>query len=339
MHRVVRLLAVLAMLALNAATAAQAQAPPVCTGKDILDELRDSDPAAHERVMAASASTENANAVLWKIEKDGVPSSHLFGTMHLSDERVNALPEEVAAALAGARRLVLELEDLSPESFLKIMTRNPQMVAMMLYTDGRRLDQHLEADDFRKLAAVLSRSGVPAGIGSMFRPWVATLLLSVSICEQRRIGAGLLPLDARLAKDAQTRGVRAEGLETLESQFQAMATVPERDQVEMLKSGVRFYDRIDDVTETMVNLYLRRQIGAIWPLQIVLAEKVGVPAAAFDAAEQSMLVARNLGMRDKALEMLAEGGVFIAVGGLHLPGKQGLVALFREAGYTVTAVD
>jgi uncharacterized protein YbaP (TraB family) len=44
-------------------------------------------------------------------------------------------------------------------------------------------------------------------------------------------------------------------------------------------------------------------------------------------------------MRDKAVEALAEGGVLIAVGALHLPGKQGLVALFREAGYTLTPVE
>ena len=107
----------------------------------------------------------------------------------------------------------------------------------------------------------------------------------------------------------------------------------------MLKSGVRFYDRIDDMMETMIQLYLQRELGAIWPLQIVLAEKVGVRADAFDAAEQSLLVSRNLGMRDKALELLVEGHAFIAVGGLHLPGRGGLVALFREAGYTVTALE
>jgi uncharacterized protein YbaP (TraB family) len=36
---------------------------------------------------------------------------------------------------------------------------------------------------------------------------------------------------------------------------------------------------------------------------------------------------------------LAEGGAFIAVGALHLPGRHGLVALLREAGYTVTAME
>jgi hypothetical protein len=66
---------------------------------------------------------------------------------------------------------------------------------------------------------------------------------------------------------------------------------------------------------------------------------VGVSPQAFKSAEQSLVFARNLGMRDKAVEALAEGGVLIAVGALHLPGKQGLVALFREAGYTLTPVE
>ena len=332
-----RLMAVLLLLAGHAA-AVRAQVP-TCTGKNVLDELRESDQEAHARVAAVSSSTENAKAILWKIEKEDAPPSYLFGTMHLTDDRINALSPAVQAALASTRRLVLELEDISPDSFMKALKGSPQMVALMLYTDGRRLDERLDIEDFRKVTEILSRSGIPPSIGSIFRPWVATLLLSVSICEQQRIAAGVLPLDARLAKDAEGRGIKAVGLETLESQFRALAAVPEPDQVEMLKSSARFYDRIDDMMETMIQLYLRRELGAIWPLQIVLAEKVGVRANAFDAAEQSLLVSRNLSMRDKALEFLVEGHAFIAVGGLHLPGRGGLVALFREAGYTVTALE
>ncbi len=326
------------VLALLASPSAWAQAP-TCTGKNVLEELRASDEATHARVMAAAASTENANAILWRIEKGRAAPSHLFGTMHLTDARINALPPGARAALEDSRRLVLEIEDISPGGFMKLLTTSPQMVQLMLFTDGRRLDQLLGADDYRKIMEVLSRSGVPPQMGGVFRPWVATLMLSVSACEQRRMGAGLLPLDANLAKDAEKRGIKAEGLETLESQFQALASVPEPDQVEMLRVGARFYDRIDDLLETMVQLYLQRQLGAIWPLQLALAEKVGVAAKAFDSAEKSLLATRNLAMRDKALGYLEEGNAFIAVGGLHLPGKQGLVTLLREAGYTVTAVE
>src|SRR5262249_42013449 len=124
---------------------------------------------------------------------------------------------------------------------------------------------------------------------------------------------GLLPLDAKLAKDVEARGLKPIGLETLELQFRALADIAEHHQVEMLKSSVRFHDRIDDLSETMIQLYLQRDLGAIWPLQIVLGEKVGVPASAFDAAEQSLLIARNGAMRDRAIAILNEGHAFIAV--------------------------
>jgi uncharacterized protein YbaP (TraB family) len=307
-----------------------------CSGKNMLDELRVSDAAAHARIMAVAGETENANALFWKIERAGTPASYLFGTMHLTDDRINTLSPTVDAALKAARQLILEVGDLSPTSFMKAFasTRN-----LMMFTDGRRLEQLLSEAEYAKVAGVLQRSGFTAQAAGAFRPWVATLMLALSDCERRRAGEGLLPLDARLAKDAIARGVDVIGLESLEQQFHAMADVPEADQVDMLKASLRSYDRIDDVVETTVQLYLTRQLGAVWPFQLALAERLGVSPDAFKSVEQSLLFSRNLGMRDKALAPLAEGGVLIAVGALHLPGKQGLVALFREAGYTLTPVE
>ena len=36
---------------------------------------------------------------------------------------------------------------------------------------------------------------------------------------------------------------------------------------------------------------------------------------------------------------LDSGNAFIAVGALHLPGDEGVVALLQDAGYTLTAAD
>ncbi len=165
------------------------------------------------------------------------------------------------------------------------------------------------------------------------------MMLSVSDCEQNRMKSGLLALDARLAKETEARGLKARGLETVASQLQALSGVPEKDQVEVLKSTVRYYHRVDDLIETMIQLYQRRELGAMWPLQLELAEKVGIGRKVFDSYEDALLTKRNFGMRDAALPYLAEGQAFIAVGALHLPGKTGLVSLLRGAGYTVTAVE
>ena len=336
--RVFRRLLVALTLVAASALPAMAQVA-ACSGTNVMQELQRTDANAHARVESAAAATENANAILWKIEKAGVAASHLFGTMHLTDERINVLSPAVRTALGNAQQLVLELDDLSPDGFLKLLAGSPQLVGLMVFTDGRRLSQLLGPEDYRAVSEALAQSGVPGEAASLFRPWMATMLLAVPACEQRRMTAGLVPLDLRLAKEAEARGLKPIGLETLESQFRSLSSTPEADQVEMLKAAARLYGRVEDFTETLVQLYLERKLGAIWPLQLALAEQVGVAPRVFDTAEQSLLISRNLGMRDKARAHLEQGNAFVAVGALHLPGKQGLVSLLREAGYTVTAVE
>lgn len=326
-------------LVLLVALAASAEAQlPVCSGKNMLDELKGSDPAAHARILAKAAATENATAILWKVERAGRPPSHLFGTMHLTDPRITTFSPAVKATLTGARRLLLEVnaEDLSTSGFMKAFARARPLLT---FTDGRRLELLLSGAEYSKTIGILERAGLPAHMAGAFRPWVASMMLALSDCERQRTAKGEAPLDQRLAREGEAMGIGVGGLETLELQFRAMANVPEADQVAILRAGLAMYDRIDDMLETTVQLYLTRQLGVIWPLQLALAEQVGVAPKAFDSTERSLLTERNLRMRDKAVEALGEGGVMIAVGALHLPGSQGLVALLRAAGYTVTAVE
>jgi uncharacterized protein YbaP (TraB family) len=91
--------------------------------------------------------------------------------------------------------------------------------------------------------------------------------------------------------------------------------------------------------ETMIQRYLGRDLGAMWPFQLELAKRTGLRAEAFASFEQQLVGDRNARMRDAALPLLREGGVFIGVGALHLPGRLGLVEMLREAGFTVTAVE
>ena len=44
-------------------------------------------------------------------------------------------------------------------------------------------------------------------------------------------------------------------------------------------------------------------------------------------------------MADRLLPQLAKGGVFVAVGALHLPGADGLLARFKTAGFSLRALD
>ena len=75
-----------------------------CRGIDMLAETAAKDPQTYTRIMAEAAATKNAGAILWKVEKDGRPASYLFGTVHLTDDRVTDLSPAVKAGARTTRR-------------------------------------------------------------------------------------------------------------------------------------------------------------------------------------------------------------------------------------------
>ncbi len=180
---------------------------------------------------------------------------------------------------------------------------------------------------------------MPGEFAALFKPWLINMLLAMSDCERKQVAAGKPVLDMKIAEEAQKAGAKVIGLESVEQQLGALAGVPEDQQVQMLKVGLKYADRADDMMETLVQLYQKRQLGAALPFQAALASLHGAPETTFDGFKQLLLVDRNLRMRDSAKPTLDAGKAFIAVGALHLPGPTGLVALLRELGFTVTAVE
>jgi uncharacterized protein YbaP (TraB family) len=310
--------------------------PPSCAGRDMLAEMRTADPAAHARVEAAAAAISNGDHIFWRIEANGVQPSYLLGTVHLSDDRVNALSNTVRTALAQAKRIALEVEDLSPQAVAAAMGGMGDVIA---FRDGRRLDTLLDKPEFDIVAGRLEAGGVPRETAGVLRPWIAMLSLALTDCERKRMASGLPALDLRIAAAGKLRNISVVGLETLEGQLRAVAAVPDNDQLQMLKVSLKYYDRSQDLVETMIQRYLARQISQIWPFQVELAVQAGLPAEAFRSFEHHMVVVRNVHMRDAALPLIRGGGVFIAVGALHLPGPHGLVELFCSSGLTVTPVE
>lgn len=320
-----------------AAAPAPVQPPPVeCRGYDMMAEIKSNDPKGYARIEREGATAENGSAVLWRLERAGTANSYLLGTVHLTDPRVTTLSDKARDALAQAQTVVLEAADLSPEATARALAAATKSTT---YTDGRSLAYMLRGDEYEKVRATLTRSGVPPETARFYRPWVITMLTAASECERKKVQSGELVLDMKIAAEAKARNIPVAGLETIEEQLEAMTSVPDDQQVGMLRASLKFVDRTDDLVETMVRLYLDRRIGASWDLQLVLAAQAGVDEGAFEGFKQKLIVERNSKMVKAALPFLEKGGAFIAVGALHLPGKTGLVALLREAGYTAVAVE
>ena len=316
--------------------AAKSAVAAKCRGIDMLAETAAKDPQTYTRILAEAAAAKNAGAILWKVEKGGRPASYLFGTVHLTDDRVTNLSPAVKAGLKEAKVIALEVSDLSEDATASVIASSAPLV---MFTDGRRLDALISTTEYDAVKSIIGRSGMPVEMAAVFKPWIVTMILSVSDCERTKVQQGARVLDMKIAEIGKSRGLQVVGLETIPAQLEALAAVPEQQQVDMLRASLKFADRTDDLMETLVQLYLNRKITAAMPFQIALAKQAGVSDQAFVGYQEKLLTERNVKMRAVAEPLLDNGGVFIAVGALHLPGDKGLVALLREGGYTVSPIE
>jgi uncharacterized protein YbaP (TraB family) len=309
---------------------------PVCTGRDVYQELKTTKPESAARIDAAARDTANAGPLLWRVEKPGVAASYLFGTIHLSDDRILAMTERVTAALDSADRVVLEIADLDPGAMATAIARNRQL---LVSTNGLSLTTALNGDEARKARDAIEQAGVPGDVLGQLKPWVVTMLMALGPCERRRMAGGRVALDAAIAQRAHGRGLQVLGLETLDDQLRAMASVPDEHQLIMLRAGLALADRTEDLMETLVQLYLARKVGHVWPLQAELWTGAGFGAEALDSFREALLTRRNKRMKEAAAPLLAKGRSFIAVGALHLSGQDGLVQLLKDQGWQVTSAE
>ena len=329
------LLAFIATLLLMAGKAEAAT--PACTGSNMLTGMATTDPTALERIRSEAAKTPNGAGLLWKIEKEGAKPSFLFGTMHMTDPRVVTLPAQAQAAFDGSGTVVIETTDvLDQKKMMAGFMENPEL---MMFTDKTTLKSLLSPEDLKIAEEALAKRGIPLASVIKMKPWVLASMVSLPACELTRKAAGEPMLDINLAKLAEAGGKALGGLETAKSQLEAMASLPLEFHMDGLIETLKLGDRMDDVIETMIGIYVSGETGMFWPFFREALPSGDDSDSGYAAFEEAMITSRNAIMAREAKSFLDKGGAFVAVGALHLPGDEGVIALLRKDGYTLTRAD
>ena len=330
------------LLVLGQATSAHAQSTAQdtgaesCSGENLIARYAAEDPEKLAKLEAEAGEEANSKGVFWKIEKDGIKPSFLLGTMHMADARIARLDGARGEAFDAAQTIVVEnIEALDQAQASAAML---EFKDMTLYTDGSTLADRLDEETLALLRDAVEARNVPFAIAQVMRPWLVATMVALPACELAEKRAGKPVLDGLIANRAKAEGKNLIGLETIGEQFGAMAALPEEFHLEALKETLAMGDLTEDVMETMKQLYLTRDIGMILPLTKVVSPK-SANSKDYDDFKDRLITTRNRHMAERALAHLEEGNAFIAVGALHLPGETGLVAAFRNAGYTVSPVE
>jgi hypothetical protein len=316
---------------------ARAEDDASCAGVSLVEQLARTDPEKLAAARADAAAVPNGSGLLWKVEKPGVSPSFLFGTMHVTDPRVTEMPEAARAAFDQAGTVVIEtIEILDPAKAQAALLTRPELT---MFTDGTTLTSLLNEEETEIISAELSRRGIPIALVSRMKPWMIAGLVALPACEMARKAEGVEFLDIKIATTARDQGKQLLGLESIGEQMEAMADLPIEFHIRGLVETIKLADLMPDIMATMTDLYLEGEIAQIMPVVLAAGpEELEDDASGYAAFEERIVRMRNHVMAGRAAPILDAGNAFVAVGALHLPGKEGLVALLQDAGYTVTAI-
>jgi hypothetical protein len=194
------------------------------------------------------------------------------------------------------------------------------------------------AEDRAGIEKMVDGLGYPAEFAHHLRLWFLAVLTATPACEVKRLALDLPEVDQFLAEQAKAAGVQVVALETPQEQLDAIASLRPEVAAPLIAVAARDPAMNDDVYVTLLKLYRESRPAEILAVDDAIGGMKDSERAAEDAFASLLLTGRNATMAERLAPLLKDGGAFIAVGALHLTGKDGLVERLRRAGYAVTKV-
>ncbi|MFT3988278.1 TraB/GumN family protein [Aestuariivirga sp.] len=327
---------VLLLLCLCLAHPALAE-PTLCHGNDLAAKMQAEDPKTYADAEAEARAIPNGEAIFWKIEKQGIEPSYLLGSAHVTDPRVTDMPPGAEEKLASASVVALELAELVDKQ--KMAAAIFGNAILMVQPPGQSLWDMIPDQDE---ALIRDNPNLPPHAGGSlygYQPWVVAAMLAVPLCETQRKADGLLVLDEKIGAAAAANHIQVVGLETVTEQLTVLASMAKEDQVKYLIATAKLGAKASDYLETMISLYMQRRITLYMPFAEHAQAMTEDDRKIMAYVDEELIRKRNHRMAERAGPLIDKGNAFIAVGALHLPGKEGLVALLRQAGYKVTPLN
>ncbi|MBM3618762.1 MAG: TraB/GumN family protein, partial [Alphaproteobacteria bacterium] len=265
------------------------------------------------------------SGIIFRIASCDTQPSFIMGTMHHDDPSFAALIADAKTYISATDSAGFEFveDERSQQVALQYM--------MMLPTDTRSIDSIVTPDEFTILTKTIeSRTKIPAPIVNRMRPWAAALLLQYPAPKSDGIA-----LDTRLQQFAASQKRTLYGLETPEEQYEVFASISPEKQVGLLKDTLAELPQIDESNAQLAEHYLRRDLKKIHELAEESFNEMQDQELAQHMREKLVRL-RNIKMADRLQPRLSEGKTFVAVGALHLLGKNGVLELLERQGHAIT---
>ncbi|HPH82836.1 MAG TPA: TraB/GumN family protein [Flavobacteriales bacterium] len=274
------------------------------------------------------SAQETENALFWKIKDLNTKHvSYILGTYHLVNNEFLAQIAGCEKALKKTKAVMGEME-VTPEVAASMMPH-------MLLSEGSLEDLFTPEQYDSIQTTLMSKLGMPITLFSKMKPIGIYFLFSTSEMKNTDIVSDYkgVPMDLYVQNEAKKNKKPILALESIEEQSELLFnSTPVSRQAEMLMEYIRKGDQTGDTEDIarMNTCYKSQDLNCLDSL---------MKNSGYSSIESDLLLKnRNERWIAPIKKAISEQSCFIAVGALHLAGENGLVALLRKEGYTISPV-
>jgi uncharacterized protein YbaP (TraB family) len=280
-------------------------------------------------LMACQALAAERGALFKVSGKDN--TLYLYGTIHAGKPDYYPLEPRIGKALAGATTLALEVDLAGDPAAMQAA-----FAQHGLFPAGSPAYAGLAAERRQRLEAALKKQGVdPAAVGQL-KPW--TLVMMLAVVDLAKLGYDpALGVDLHLAGLARGKA-RISELESVQYQTALMDRIPIETQWALLEETLEHMASGRQLREAR-ELFAAYEQADRKALDSIAQRVESDDSVGGKFLREVMLVERNGPMADKVAALLArENNAVVAVGLMHLLGKEGVPELLRKRGLQVERV-
>lgn len=284
------------------------------------------------------AVPETSDRMYWNIsgtDSKGNPSTvHILGTIHVGDERLYPLPDQVMEDFKNADRIVAELSSADMDAMQGALIK--ALVSSMIRANGRNVLKELDEEEKDILFSVLDEN--IARSLAIYEPWLLTN--TVSVFQYGSCGLdGAKGVDQYLMDIAKKENREWEGLDTLDLQLKVIQFGTYDEQLAVLKSILDIL-----VDPTIFNEYINALYEAYLAADLEGLLSVHEIEDEMDSSDpmleeyskrqnEELLTKRNKSWAEKIKGYLNEGGeTFIFAGSLHFIGPDSVFYYLNKNG-------
>lgn len=261
-------------------------------------------------------------SLLWKISGNGLSKdSYLFGTMHKICSEDYFFNQNMNTAFQESEQLILEVDISNNEELMAYAQK-------IILPQGTSLKDFFASENefniFSKKIQELYELDITQFM--QFKP----IFLFSMLAEKSFLCNKTSSYEMNLIKMAKEKNIKISGLESMSEQLKIFDDMDTQDIIAMMSQTIDDTEQDQKLLKEMINAYKSQDIAQLKSLIINTSE--------YKMHEDKLINDRNKNWATIIPEMIKNKSAFIAVGAGHLAGKEGVLQLLKNIGYTVTPV-